>query len=430
MEEIKICAKCDNNKKITEFGKNKSRLDGLCCICLQCRKDENTEKQEKKIQQRIQEHYIEGEIWKTVPNFDKYMASNLGRIKNIETNSLITPNVTAAGYHCCNLYNNDSKPIGVKIHRIIGQTFIPNIDGKPTINHKNKNTKDNSVANLEWSTLKEQATHKWAVDPPIKKDKIIEPTILPNVTDEVWKIITNYENYQISNYGRVKYTNRVNGNIVITTGSLTAYGYKKFQVKNKNGKKSYPVHRLVAEMFIPNEDNKLLVNHIDGNKSNNKVSNLLWSTHSENTQHAYDTNLHGGKKEIYQLNDKNEIIKKWDSIKDATEFLKLGPTRINSCLLKNGKTSRTAGGYFWQYVDSYDENIKTITQREYKKIKIKQLDKKTKKVIKLWDSIMDAAQYLCEINNKPDMIKIMSSNIYQCVIKTRKTCYGFAWKAQ
>jgi hypothetical protein len=59
----------------------------------------------------------------------------------------------------------------------------------------------------------------------------------------------------------------------------------------KIGSKSYRMHRLVAQTYLPNPENKPQVNHIDGNKHNNMLCNLEWATHSENMQHACDTGL-------------------------------------------------------------------------------------------------------------------------------------------
>lgn len=60
---------------------------------------------------------------------------------------------------------------------------------------------------------------------------------------------------------------------------------------NKNDKKLFKIHRCVAESFIPNPDNKPMINHIDGVKTNNNVNNLEWVTGKENTQHAFKTGL-------------------------------------------------------------------------------------------------------------------------------------------
>jgi hypothetical protein len=108
--------------------------------------------------------------------------------------------------------------------------------------------------------------------------------------EETWKDIVGYENlYQISNYGRIK-------SLLWKVEKFLALinhtnGYKQVNLsKDGNIKKGY-VHRLVAEAFIPNPENKPEINHIDGDKSNNNVSNLEWVTRKENVKHEFDTGL-------------------------------------------------------------------------------------------------------------------------------------------
>jgi len=74
-------------------------------------------------------------------------------------------------------------------------------------------------------------------------------------------------------------------------------GYYYVTFKKRGSRKNHLVHRLVAGAFIENAENKRCVNHIDGNKTNNNISNLEWCTHSENNKHAYSIGLkcHKGK---------------------------------------------------------------------------------------------------------------------------------------
>lgn len=103
---------------------------------------------------------------------------------------------------------------------------------------------------------------------------------------EVWKDITGYEGYyQVSDAGNVKRVQKT-GVMKIT---FTPYGTVTLCKNHK--KKLALVHRLVAEAFIPNPENKKAVNHIDGDKTNNHVDNLEWNTYQENCQHAYDNGL-------------------------------------------------------------------------------------------------------------------------------------------
>lgn len=104
------------------------------------------------------------------------------------------------------------------------------------------------------------------------------------------KQIKDYTDYYITENGKVyskKYHHRQNPNCELREMKCTIHktGYSVIELfKNKIGK-SFRVHRLVAECYIPNPDNKPYVNHIDGNKSNNKLINLEWCTAKENEYH-------------------------------------------------------------------------------------------------------------------------------------------------
>jgi len=123
---------------------------------------------------------------------------------------------------------------------------------------------------------------------------------LKNIEGEIWKDIEGYENlYQISNKGRLKALPRKKFNNYHNFWFITkeiirklrfdkVNGYILTTITNNKGKLySYKVHRLVAQAFIPNPENKPEVNHIDGNKTNNNDWNLEWSTKIENTRHTF-----------------------------------------------------------------------------------------------------------------------------------------------
>ena len=107
---------------------------------------------------------------------------------------------------------------------------------------------------------------------------------------EEWRPIegTNGK-YDVSNFGRVRTNSQRPGLLTLTK---QASGYLYAMVQLANGKqKNCRVNRLVAQHFIPNPDNLPEVNHIDGNKENNHVSNLEWCTRSHNVKHSFDTGL-------------------------------------------------------------------------------------------------------------------------------------------
>lgn len=125
--------------------------------------------------------------------------------------------------------------------------------------------------------------------------------------EEVWRDMKDYKGlYQVSNLGRVRsldkivnsanqygavYTRKRKGKILKPfIDGKGNYLQVTFYTEGTN-KRNYLVHRLVAQEFIPNPDNKLEVNHIDGNKLNNSIDNLEWVTAKENMQHASKNGL-------------------------------------------------------------------------------------------------------------------------------------------
>ena len=126
-------------------------------------------------------------------------------------------------------------------------------------------------------------------------------------------------------------------------------GYFYAHLKNEVTKKSVLVHRIVAETFIQNPMSKKQVNHIDGNKTNNKVSNLEWCTPGENQKHAYRTGL---KKTTEKRNIKvtqksldGSIIKTWDSLSMADRH---GFDRSAIIRVAKGR-QKTSYGCVWEY---------------------------------------------------------------------------------
>jgi hypothetical protein len=154
--------------------------------------------------------------------------------------------------------------------------------------------------------------------------------------EEIWKDINGYEGFfMISNQGRVKSLDRViehtNHGLCLIKGKLRKLpisdkGYHKVGL-NKDGKtKKFAVHRLVAQAFIPNPESKPQVNHIDGVKTNNNVSNLEWVTNYENAYHAIDMGLHnnkGAKNGNSKLNKEDVIAIKGKLNKEGNNIVEL-----------------------------------------------------------------------------------------------------------
>lgn len=164
---------------------------------------------------------------------------------------------------------------------------------------------------------------------------------------EIWKDIKGYENiYQVSNFGRVKTLRRLicspTGNYyskekIMTTIPNDGIGYVRIHLyKNSRGTPKR-IHRLVAEAFIPNPENKKDVNHKNGIKCDNRVENLEWATRSENELHAI---RFLGKKPFSKKVLCVETGQSFESIKKAAEFFNTTTHCISRVLTKKRKTHK------------------------------------------------------------------------------------------
>ena len=131
-------------------------------------------------------------------------------------------------------------------------------------------------------------------------------------------------------------------------------GYLRVKLYRNAQPKMYLVHRIVADAFIPNDDNKSQVNHKDGNKSNNNVENLEWVTQSENQVHAYINGLNSPthanevtKKKVEQKKLNGELLRVWNSMSDASRATGIPISNITHCC--KGRINH-AGGFKWNYL--------------------------------------------------------------------------------
>lgn len=241
---------------------------------------------------------------------------------------------------------------------------------------------------------------------------------IENLQGEIWKIIDHpsigcFDNYSVSNYGRV--LSKAGNKEKILKGSMDKDGYLSIQLKTKRLR----IHRLVGLMFLetPNTDpNNLQINHIDENKSNNCVSNLEWCTAKENIN--YGTCLERGatkrSKQVFQYTISGELVNTYPSAtkveQQQTGFFQ---ANISTCCL--GKT-KTAYGYIWSFTELTKKEISDLTENLKRNKPVYQYDKNYQ-LVNIYRSASEIVQ----------QTGFSCGNISLCCNGKRKTAYGYVW---
>ena len=334
------------------------------------------------------------EIWKGHPEFTNYEGSNLGRIRRKESNKIKKQISNKSGRYFVSL-SKDGKRFIMYSHRFICECFY-GTNKNFTVDHIDSDTKNNKLANLRYLPFKENINNqntknkrnpskttskhekvkcldlngnfigtfnnaKEAIEVlKLSKNKRASNFItnvccgLANsaygykweyVEDEVidGEIFRKHPslNIEVSNLGRIKriFHNRYR----IVNGSDNGQGYIKIVVGNKG----YYVHRLVAETFIPNTDNKLEVNHKNSNTKDNRVENLEWVTHQGNMLSEDTHSKMSYKVDLCDLN--GNFIETYPSLTQMCLRKQFDLKSVRMCL--NGKFKQHHG-----YTFKYHEN--------------------------------------------------------------------------
>lgn len=325
--------------------------------------------------------------------FSRYQVTKSGKIRNRNSGYVFQKKPDNEGYIQVGIINDVDQRKNMYLHRLIAYTFIGKpMDNQYTVDHINNKRDDNRIENLRWATPSEQKCNQRPIITRTRKaiyqldmngdiikkwnsaEEAIEILGLgsshnirsacrgdlqhsygykwiycndynSDIDDEIWKE-TPYTDIYVSNIGRVRHGRK------ILSGTLHEKGYRKVGFRT-NGKTKYIyVHQLVCRAFNGEPLNeRMIINHKDGNKQNNCAGNLEWITQSENVKHAYDIGLismRGRQRKVHKIDLDSNIVAEYDSISQAAQENQKSVSYIRYWLEKDNADKN---GFIWQALD-------------------------------------------------------------------------------
>lgn len=394
---------------------------------------------------------------RVIPGFENYGVTKQGKIYSYRREIYLKRN-NLNGYYSVVMSNDDGERISMRVHRIVALVYLPNPKNYPIVNHKDGNSLNNNVINLEWCSPshnsrhavennlikrfnrpvkalnmdgslykiyknageaeKDTGTHvtniravirgarrtagnyywKYAEDstdiPPIKtlnkrvaqldkstseiintfgsikeasektgcdkthisgvcrgerittggfKWKFVVDTDPLKERTEDWKIIEDFPNYKISPKGEVY---NVNTNRILKQ-KINRGGYFCISLSDNKVRKQFLVHKLVAICYLEYSDEKPIINHKDGDKTNNCIENLEWCTYSENTKHAIRTGLRTFESKKLKTTDKEGNEEIYESVSQLAKELGVCKQSVYQAIWKGCK----CGGFNVEYFE-------------------------------------------------------------------------------
>ena len=334
------------------------------------------------------------EIWARIPSFSKYEASTLGNVRGPRGN--LSPAISNAGYERVSLYHSDHKQRSLRsVHRLVAEAFLDDWNPALTVDHVDRDKRNNRLENLRMATSIEQMTNRDSsknsgglrrrveqVSPEDGAVVAVHESIASAATSvegnhaniarcingkceraygylwkyhvvdsdadlpgETWKQFRDTNAY-VSDMGRIKRRARPNGWTTVKNAAETTIcnGYPVFGIRGK----TVSFHRAVAELFLdpPSDPKATLVNHKNGNRLDAAATNLEWITPSDNIKHAHDNCMLNNRIKVVQTTLDGRFVAEFESISAAARSMGILHSAIAHC--SSGRPHRkSAGGFLW-----------------------------------------------------------------------------------
>jgi hypothetical protein len=235
------------------------------------------------------------EEWKDIEGHeDIYKISNTGKVWSIHTNSVREIKPSKSGYITVGLWKNNKQKVH-RVHRLVAHHFIPNVNNLPMVDHIDGNRDNNNINNLRWVTQEENQQNQYRggrysggehikyFEDEIKNEVWVDATKkIPELKDKDYLMV--------SNLGRIRYKKKNNRwntfSIQTVCPRVNNSRYPSTTIRVNNNKFSLTYHKMVALCFLRPLDKGEVINHIDSNISNCRLSNLEILTQSENIKKA------------------------------------------------------------------------------------------------------------------------------------------------
>lgn len=257
-----------------------------------------------------------------------YSVSDDGHVFNDKTGRELKGTYSTNEYHSIQLVI-EGKPKTFMVHRLVAEAFCENPNNYTIVDHIDRNKHNDHASNLRWVTAKENAENKGSLTRTVNKKYNKD-----SFDEQEWTTVFQHEGFMIKKDGTV--VNQKTKNILIPQDR---HGYKRVNFHNKR----LSLHILVWESFNKQKvPEGFEIDHIDGNKGNNNLSNLRLVNHKENMLNAYNNN-HSGKVAVKQYTLDGQYLKTYPSIREAAFSVNALEAGLKEATNRHG----SCAGYYW-----------------------------------------------------------------------------------